>query len=175
MLSAVDRHTFHIPAAQPVRTLFRPTHPRQPRPSPHPPPAIAPTATVDDAPVRTSPRAAPAAFPLSSVRLLEGPFLADMRRTRAYLLFVDLDRLLHTFRLNIGLPSSAEPCGGWEAPTVMDKLWGRGAAAAGLSGCCGAVIRRGRSATAGRRWPCRWPRWGCSRPVHGGGVLAAPT
>ena len=80
MPSAVDRHTFHIPAAQPVRTLFRPTHPRQPRPSPHPPPAIAPTATVDDAPVRTSPRAAPAAFPLSSVRLLEGPILADMRR-----------------------------------------------------------------------------------------------
>jgi uncharacterized protein len=28
----------------------------------------------------------------------------------------DLDRLMHTFRLNAGMPSSAEPLGGWEAP-----------------------------------------------------------
>lgn len=59
------------------------------------------------------------AFDLSEVRLLESPFLANMRRTCAYLLFVDTDRLLHTFRLNVGLPSSAEPCGGWEAPDVQ--------------------------------------------------------
>ncbi|KMS84660.1 hypothetical protein ACZ91_46455 [Streptomyces regensis] len=58
-------------------------------------------------------------FPLSAVRLLESPFLANMRRTCAYLLFVDVDRLLHTFRLNVGLPSAAESCGGWEAPTVQ--------------------------------------------------------
>jgi DUF1680 family protein len=31
---------------------------------------------------------------------------------------VDPDRLLHTFRLNVGLPSSAQPVGGWEGPTV---------------------------------------------------------
>ncbi|MEU9355432.1 beta-L-arabinofuranosidase domain-containing protein [Streptomyces griseoloalbus] len=60
-----------------------------------------------------------AAFPLSDVRLLDSPFLANMRRTCAYLLFVDTDRLLHTFRLNVGLPTSAEPCGGWEAPDVQ--------------------------------------------------------
>ncbi|WP_046729702.1 glycoside hydrolase family 127 protein [Streptomyces humi] len=60
-----------------------------------------------------------AAFDLADVRLLESPFLANMRRTCAYLLFVDLDRLLHTFRLNVGLASTAEPCGGWEAPTVQ--------------------------------------------------------
>ncbi|MET9823395.1 MULTISPECIES: glycoside hydrolase family 127 protein [unclassified Streptomyces] len=65
------------------------------------------------------PQAAAAAFPLSAVRLLDGPFLANMRRTCAYLLFVDPDRLLHTFRLNVGLPSAAEPCGGWEAPDVQ--------------------------------------------------------
>ncbi|MEU0598159.1 beta-L-arabinofuranosidase domain-containing protein [Streptomyces sp. NPDC006393] len=58
-------------------------------------------------------------FPLSEVRLLDSPFLANMRRTCAYLLFVDTDRLLHTFRTNVGLPSSAEPCGGWEAPNVQ--------------------------------------------------------
>ncbi|GJF25673.1 beta-L-arabinofuranosidase domain-containing protein [Streptomyces sp. HO565] len=58
-------------------------------------------------------------FPLSAVRLLESPFLANMRRTCAYLLYVDPDRLLHTFRLNVRLPSTAEPCGGWEAPGVL--------------------------------------------------------
>ncbi|MEU4656473.1 beta-L-arabinofuranosidase domain-containing protein [Streptomyces sp. NPDC023723] len=60
-----------------------------------------------------------APFALSEVRLLDSPFLANMRRTCAYLLFVDLDRLLHTFRRNVGLPSTAEPCGGWEAPDVQ--------------------------------------------------------
>ncbi|MPY56109.1 glycoside hydrolase family 127 protein [Streptomyces spongiae] len=64
-------------------------------------------------------RAALAAFDLSEVRLLDSPFLANMRRTCAYLLFVDADRLLHTFRRTVGLPSSAEPCGGWEAPDVQ--------------------------------------------------------
>ncbi|MFE7726605.1 beta-L-arabinofuranosidase domain-containing protein [Streptomyces anthocyanicus] len=58
-------------------------------------------------------------FPLSAVRLLDSPLLANMRRTCAYLRFVDPDRLLHTFRLNFGLPSAAEPCGGWEAPDVQ--------------------------------------------------------
>lgn len=42
-----------------------------------------------------------------------------MRRTCAYLRFVDIDRLLHTFRVNVGLPSTAQPCGGWEAPDVQ--------------------------------------------------------
>ncbi|MGW0871040.1 beta-L-arabinofuranosidase domain-containing protein [Streptomyces sp. NPDC002740] len=60
-----------------------------------------------------------AAFDLSEVRLLESPFLANMRRTCEYLLFVDADRLLHTFRRTVGLPSTAEPCGGWEAPDVQ--------------------------------------------------------
>ncbi|MEU1304848.1 glycoside hydrolase family 127 protein [Streptomyces shenzhenensis] len=60
-----------------------------------------------------------APFSLGAVRLLDSPFLDNMRRTCAYLLFVDIDRLLHTFRLNVGLPSAAEPCGGWEAPNVQ--------------------------------------------------------
>ncbi len=57
-----------------------------------------------------------AAFPLASVDLLASRFRANQSRNTDYLLFVDPDRLLHTFRLNVGLPSSAEPCGGWEAP-----------------------------------------------------------
>ncbi|MEV6110582.1 beta-L-arabinofuranosidase domain-containing protein [Streptomyces sp. NPDC051940] len=60
-----------------------------------------------------------AEFPLADIRLLDSPFRANMRRTCAYLKAVDPDRLLHTFRLTVGLPSRAEPCGGWEAPTVQ--------------------------------------------------------
>lgn len=56
---------------------------------------------------------------LGGVRLLESRYLANMRRTVAYLKFVDLDRLLHTFRLTAGRPTSAEPCGGWEAPNIQ--------------------------------------------------------
>lgn len=36
----------------------------------------------------------------------------------AYLKSLDADRLLHNFRVNAGLPSSAEPLGGWEAPYI---------------------------------------------------------
>ncbi len=57
-----------------------------------------------------------AAFPLSAVRLLDSPFRANQARNTDYLLFVDPDRMLHTIRLNYGLPSAAEPCGGWERP-----------------------------------------------------------
>ena len=57
-------------------------------------------------------------FPLRDVRLLDGPFREAMLRDREYLLSLDLDRLLHTFRLNAGRPSSATPLGGWEAPDV---------------------------------------------------------
>jgi len=49
------------------------------------------------------------AFPLGAVHLLAGPFLDNMNRTLAYLSFVDPDRLLHTFRLNAGIASSAQP------------------------------------------------------------------
>ncbi|MFM9608502.1 glycoside hydrolase family 127 protein [Streptomyces niveiscabiei] len=55
-------------------------------------------------------------FPLDAVALLDSPFRANQQRNTAYLRFVDIDRLLHTFRLNVGLHSAAEPCGGWEAP-----------------------------------------------------------
>jgi hypothetical protein len=56
------------------------------------------------------------AFPLTAVTLLPGPFRDNMTRTLAYLDFVSADRLLHTFRTNAGIASSAQPCGGWESP-----------------------------------------------------------
>src|SRR5262249_46414724 len=75
-------------------------------------PAAAATALRPDAGVSVFP------FPLTQVTLLDSPFRANMTRTLSYLSFVDSDRLLHTFRLNVGLPSSAQPVGGWEAPDV---------------------------------------------------------
>src|SRR3954471_12590555 len=57
-------------------------------------------------------------FPLGAVSLAAGPFQSNTARTHAYLKFLDPDRLLHTFRRNVGLSSSAVPCGGWESPTT---------------------------------------------------------
>ncbi|MER6528024.1 beta-L-arabinofuranosidase domain-containing protein [Streptomyces sp. NPDC001508] len=83
--------------------------------------AWAPSAAAATRPPAEASGAEPvlAPFALGAVRLLDSPFLDNMRRTCAYLLFVDVDRLLHTFRLNVGLPSAAQPCGGWEAPDVQ--------------------------------------------------------
>ncbi len=55
-------------------------------------------------------------FPMTEVRLLDGPFREAMLRDKAYILSLDPDRLLHNFRVTAGLPSSAEPLGGWEKP-----------------------------------------------------------
>lgn len=57
-------------------------------------------------------------FDLSDVTLGPGPFRDAMNRDRVYLLSLDPERLLHTFRTNVGLPSTAKPYGGWEAPHV---------------------------------------------------------
>jgi DUF1680 family protein len=55
-------------------------------------------------------------FPLTQVRLGDGPCKIAMEADRRYLHSLPPDRLLHTFRINAGLPTSAEPLGGWEAP-----------------------------------------------------------
>jgi DUF1680 family protein len=55
-------------------------------------------------------------FELSDVRLLDGPFREAMLRDQKYLLELDSDRLLHNFRVTAGLPSTAQPLGGWEEP-----------------------------------------------------------
>ena len=55
-------------------------------------------------------------FPMKQVRLGDGHCKMAMEADRQYLHSLPPDRLLHTFRLNAGLPSSAQPLGGWEAP-----------------------------------------------------------
>ena len=54
-------------------------------------------------------------FHLGDVRLLTGPFRHAMDLDHAYLLSLQPDRLLHDFRRRAGLPSSAQPYGGWMA------------------------------------------------------------
>ncbi len=55
-------------------------------------------------------------FPLSRVRLADGPCKQVQEINRKLLHELPNDRLLHNFRINAGLPSTAEPLGGWEQP-----------------------------------------------------------
>src|ERR1019366_7910412 len=57
-------------------------------------------------------------FALRDVQLLESEWTALVEKNRQYLHALEPDRLLHTFRLTAGLPSTAEPPGGWEGPGV---------------------------------------------------------
>jgi uncharacterized protein len=78
-----------------------------------------------------APQAIP--FPMKSVRLQPGAFSAAAEANRKYLKTLPPDRLLHTFRLTAGLPSSAEPLGEWEKPDC--ELRGHFAGGHYLSAC----------------------------------------
>lgn len=89
------------------------------------PPASSPPAVFHSAvpqpsgyaPDGTAGRAA--AFPLRSVSLLDSPFRQNQVRNTSYLLFLDPERMLRSFRLNYGETSAAEPLGGWEKPDSL--------------------------------------------------------
>ena len=72
-------------------------------------------------------------FPMNQVKLLGSPFKDAMEVNRQWLHGLPNDRLLHTFRLNVGLPSSAEALGGWEKPDC--ELRGHFAGGHYLSAC----------------------------------------
>jgi len=72
-------------------------------------------------------------FPMNAVRLKPGIFQQEMQANRRYLDSLPNDRLLHMFRVTAGIHSSAEPLGGWEAPTV--ELRGHFAGGHILSAC----------------------------------------
>lgn len=55
-------------------------------------------------------------FALSAVRLLDGPCRDALTWNRIFLMQLDVDRLLHVFRLNAGLATTAQAYGGWEKP-----------------------------------------------------------
>ena len=72
-------------------------------------------------------------FPMTQVQLRSGLFLNAMEIDAKYLALVPNDRLLHMFRVTAGLPSTAEPLGGWEAPDC--ELRGHFAGGHYLSAC----------------------------------------
>jgi DUF1680 family protein len=55
-------------------------------------------------------------FAFSAVRLLDGPCRDALSWNRIFLMQLDVDRLLHVFRLSAGLATTAQPYGGWEKP-----------------------------------------------------------
>jgi uncharacterized protein len=55
-------------------------------------------------------------FPVTDVRLLPSFWKEMMERNRSYLYSLPNDRLAHNFRVTAGLPSDADPLGGWEDP-----------------------------------------------------------
>ncbi len=78
-----------------------------------------------------APQASP--FPMKNVRLQQGAFSVAAEANRKYLKTLPPGRLLHTFRLTAGLPSSAEPLGDWEKPDC--ELRGHFAGGHYLSAC----------------------------------------
>lgn len=54
-------------------------------------------------------------FPLSSVRLLDGPFAAAVKANRSYLLELDPDRLLAPYLREAGLEAKTNRYGNWES------------------------------------------------------------
>ncbi len=76
--------------------------------------ATRPVGAVPD--TRAAPVGAVRPFPLNAVRLLPSRFLDESQLNRKFMLSMDADRMLHVFRVNAKLPSSAQPFGGWEAP-----------------------------------------------------------
>jgi hypothetical protein len=78
------------------------------------PSAIAKAFAADD-PGHTADRLVP--FPLASVRLAPSIFQEQQEINARYLDSLAVDRLLHSFRVTAGIPSSATPYKGWEDPT----------------------------------------------------------
>jgi DUF1680 family protein len=78
------------------------------------PPAIAEALSADE-PGYHSGRIVP--FTLASVRLAPGIFQEQEEINARYLDSLTIDRLLHSFRITAGIPSSATPYKGWEDPT----------------------------------------------------------
>jgi DUF1680 family protein len=57
-------------------------------------------------------------FDLQDVKLLNSRFKDNMERDGRWLLSIDNIRLLHSWRVNAGMPTNAKPFGGWEGLDV---------------------------------------------------------
>src|SRR5689334_3408048 len=107
-MAAAKQTTAPAPAAQPAQNTSAP--PRRGLP-----PEVAPFGETIEF-TRKSVPAKIHAFRMAQVRLLPSVFADCQQANFGYLKRLDSDRLLHNFRVNAGLPSSAQPLGGWEKP-----------------------------------------------------------
>jgi DUF1680 family protein len=57
-------------------------------------------------------------FNLQDVKLLDSRFKDNMERNGRWLISINNGRLLHSWRVNAGLPTNARPLGGWEGLDV---------------------------------------------------------
>jgi uncharacterized protein len=57
-------------------------------------------------------------FDLSDVRLLDSRFKENMERDGKWLLSININRLLHSWRVNAGMQTSGRPYAGWESLDV---------------------------------------------------------
>jgi hypothetical protein len=86
-----------------------------------PPPPVPAAADLAEGKIQRAIAVQAQSFPLTEVRLLDGPFLRAQALDEKYLLQLEPDRLLHQFRVNAGLEPKAAVYGGWEsAPTWTD-------------------------------------------------------
>ena len=110
-------------------------------------------------------------FALNQVRLLDSDFTRAASVNRSYLLSLPVDRLVHTFRLQAGLPSHAAPLGGWEKPDC--ELRGHFAGGHYLSACALAYASEGDQALKARGDELVAALAACQRP--NGYLSAFPT
>ncbi len=72
-------------------------------------------------------------FDLKDVRLLDSRFKENMERDGKWLLSIDNNRLLHSWRVNAGMRTNARPFGGWEGLDVELRGHTMGHVLSGLS------------------------------------------
>jgi DUF1680 family protein len=110
------------------------------------------------------------AFPLASVRLLDGEFKAAAAINRRYLESLSVDRLLYSFCTTAGLKTSAAPYGGWEDPAC--ELRGHFAGGHYLSAAAQAFAGSGNDVLRARADTMVSQLDACQK-AHGNGYLSA--
>ncbi len=87
-------------------------------------PLLAATQSTAALPVQATgrPKAKLQPFDLADVTLGESPFLHAQRKTEAYLISLQPDRMLHNFRVNAGLKPKAPVYGGWESEPIWAEI-----------------------------------------------------
>jgi uncharacterized protein len=115
------------------------------------------------------------AFDLGNVRLLAGPFADAQNRDAKYLLQLDPDRLLHSFRSNAGLAPKAQVYGGWESQQPWVDIRCQGHTLGHYLGACAAMYAA--TATEAFRQRVEYivtELRACQRAAHTGIICAFP-